>query len=65
MSRKNSTACSDLIVDLLSHYPLCKLVYGDKQVGVALGRPFKGFTQIEPTDRERPRDGDRLERLGL
>ena len=45
-------------------YPLCKLVYGDKQVGVAPERPFERFDQIEPLDRERPYDGDRLEHLG-
>ena len=50
--------------DRLSFYPLCKLVYGDKQVGVAPGRPFEGSNQIEPSDHEWPRDGDRLEHLG-
>ena len=38
--------------DRLSLYPLCKLVYGDKQVGVAPGRPFERFDQIEPSDYE-------------
>ena len=45
-------------------YPLCKLVYGDKQVGIAPGRSFERSDQIEPPDHERPRDGDRLECLG-
>ena len=49
--------------DQPSLYPLCKLIYGDKQVGVAPGRPFERFDQIEPPDRERPRDGDHLECL--
>ena len=44
--------------------PLCKLVYGDKQVGVAPGHPFEGSNQIKPLDRKWPGDGDRLERLG-
>ena len=42
-------------------YPLGKLVYGDKQVGIALGCSFEGSDQIEPPDRERPCDGDCLE----
>ena len=50
--------------DWLSLYPLCKLVYGDKQVRIAPGRPLERFDQIEPLDRERPHDGDRLECLG-
>ena len=50
--------------DRSSLYPLCKLVYGDKQVGVAPGHPFEGSNQIKPLDHEWPRDGDRLERLG-
>ena len=45
-------------------YPLGKLVYGDKQVGIAPGRSFERSDQIEPPDHERPRDGDRLECLG-
>ena len=45
-------------------YPFCKLVYGDKQVGIAPGRSFERFDQIEPPDHERPHDGDRLEYLG-
>ena len=31
-----------------SLYPLCKLVYGDKQVGVAPRRSFERIDQIEP-----------------
>ena len=50
--------------DRSSLYPLCKLVYGDKQVCIDLGRPLKRSDQIEPPDHERPRDGDRLECLG-
>ena len=42
----------------------CKLVYGDKQVGVTSGRPLERSNQIEPLDHERPRDGDHLECLG-
>ena len=45
-------------------YPLCKLVYGDKQVGVAPGRFFERSNQIESPDYEWPGDGDRLECLG-
>ena len=42
MSRKNIMACSDLIVEIgPSLYPLCELVYGDKQVGIAPGRSFE------------------------
>ena len=29
-------------------YPLCKLVYGDKQVGVTSRRPLERSNQIEP-----------------
>ena len=50
--------------DRSSLYPLCKLVYGDKQVRIALGRPLERSDQIEPLDHERPRYGDRLECLG-
>ena len=50
--------------DRSSLYPLCKLVYGDKQMRIAPGHPFERFDQIEPPDHERPRDGDRLECLG-
>ena len=50
--------------DQPSFYPLGKLVYGDKQVGVALGRLFEWSNQIESLDYEWPGDGDRLERLG-
>ena len=38
--------------DRPSFYPLCKLVYGDKQVGVALGRFFERSNQIEPPNHE-------------
>ena len=34
--------------DWSSLYPLCKLVYGDKQVRIAPGRPLKRSNQIEP-----------------
>ena len=50
--------------DQPSLYPLCELVYGDKQVGVGPGRPFKRSDQIEPLDREWPHNEDCLERLG-
>ena len=50
--------------DWPSFYPLCELVYGDKQVGVASGRPLERSDQIEPPDREWPRDRDCLECLG-
>ena len=50
--------------DRPSLYPLCKPVYGDKQVGIAPGRPFERSDQIKPLDCEWPRDGDRLECLG-
>ena len=36
--------------DRSSLYPLCKLVYGDKQVGIAPGRSFERFDQFEPPD---------------
>ena len=58
-------ACSDLIMEIGRASPLCKLVYIDKQVGIAPRRSFEGFDQIEPLDREWPRDGNRLERFGL
>ena len=35
--------------DRSSLYPLCKLVYSDKQVRIALGRPLERSDQIEPT----------------
>ena len=50
--------------DRSSLYPLCKLVYGDKQVRIAPRRPLERFDQIEPPDHEWPCDGDRLECLG-
>jgi len=34
--------------DRLSFYPLCKLIYGDKQVGVAPGRFLRGPTRLSP-----------------
>ena len=45
-------------------YPLCKLVYGDKQVGIAPGHSFARSNQIELPDHERPCDDDRRECLG-
>ena len=58
-------AWSDLIhEDRSSLYPLCKLVYGDKQVCIAPGCPLDMSDQIEPPDHERPCDGDCLECLG-
>ena len=50
--------------DRSSLYPLCKLIYGDKQVRIAPGRPLERSDQIEPPDHEWPRDGDCLECLG-
>ena len=50
--------------DRPSFYPLCELVYGDKQVGVASGRPLERFDQIEPPHHEWPCGRDRLECLG-
>ena len=50
--------------DQPSLYPLCKLIYGDKKVSVALGRPFERSDQIEPPDHEWPCDRDRLECFG-
>ena len=50
--------------DRSSLYPLCKLVYGDKQVRIAPRCPLERSDQIEPPDHERPRDGDHLECLG-
>ena len=50
--------------DRSSLYPLCKLVYGDKQVCISVRRPLERSDQIEPSDHEQPRDGDRLEYLG-
>ena len=50
--------------DWSSLYPLCKLVYSDKQVRIALGRPLERSNQIEPPDHEWPCDGDHLECLG-
>ena len=34
--------------DQSSLYPLCKLVYGDKQVHIAPGQPLERSDQIEP-----------------
>ena len=45
-------------------YPLRELVYGDKKVSIAPRRSFERSNQIEPPDREWPRDGNRLECLG-
>ena len=50
--------------DQPSLYPLCKLVYGDKQVRVALGCSFERSDHIKPLDHEWPHDGDRLDCLG-
>ena len=38
--------------DRSSLYPLCKLVYGDKQVRIAPRRPLKRSDQIKPLDHE-------------
>ena len=50
--------------DRSSLYPLCKLVYGDKQVHIAPGLALERSDQIRPPDHEWPCDGDRLECLG-
>ena len=50
--------------DRSSFYPLCKLIYGDKQVRIAPGHPLERSDQIEPLDREWPHDGDRFGVLG-
>ena len=50
--------------DRSSLYPLCKLVYIDKQVRIAPGCPLERFDKIGPPDYVRPCDGDRLECLG-
>ena len=50
--------------DQPSLYPHCKLVYGDKQVHIASGRPLERSNQIEPPDHKWPCDGDHLEHLG-
>ena len=50
--------------DRSSFYQLGKLIYGDKQVSVALGLLFEWSNQIESLDYEWAGDGDRLERLG-
>ena len=50
--------------DRSSLYLLCKLIYGDKKVHIALERPLERSDQIEPLDHEQPHDGDRLECLG-
>ena len=50
--------------DRPSLYPLCKLIYSDKQVRMAPRRSLERSDHIEPPDHERPRDGDRLECLG-
>ena len=50
--------------DRSSLYPLCKLVYGDKQVRIAPGHPLERSDQIKPLDHEHLGDGNRLECLG-
>ena len=50
--------------DRSSLYPLCKLVYGDKHMCIAPGRPLEMSDQIEPPNHKWPCDGDRLECLG-
>ena len=50
--------------DRQSLYPICKLVYDDKQVGVSSGRLLERSNQIMPLDHEGPCDGDHLECLG-
>ena len=50
--------------DRPSFYPLGKLVYGDKQLGVAPMRFFEWSNQIKPPDHQRPGDGNCLEHFG-
>ena len=50
--------------DRSSLYPLCKLVYSDKQVRIAPGHSLDRSDHIEPLDREWPHDGDRFGVLG-
>ena len=50
--------------DRSSLYPLCKLVYGDKQVCISPGHTLERSDHIEPRYYERTHDGDRLECLG-
>ena len=50
--------------DRLSLYALSKLVYDDKQVCIAPGRPLERSNQIEPPDHEWPCDGGCLECMG-
>ena len=50
--------------DLSSLYPLCKLVYGDKQVRISFGCPLERSDQIKSLDHEWLHDGDHLECLG-
>ena len=38
--------------DRSSLYPLCKLIYGDKQVRIAPGRSLERSNHIEPPHRE-------------
>jgi len=45
-------------------YPLCKLVYGNKQVRIAPRRSLKRPDHIKPPDHERPCDGDHFGVLG-
>ena len=50
--------------DRPSFYPLCELVYDDKEVGVSFRCLLERSNQIEPPDHEGPCDGDHLECLG-
>ena len=50
--------------DRSSLYPLCKLVYGDKQVRIGPGHAPERSDEIEPLDHEWPCDRDHLECLG-
>ena len=45
-------------------YPLSKVVYGNRQVRIALGPSLERSDHIEPLDRKWPHDGDCLECLG-
>ena len=50
--------------DQSSLYPLCKLVYSDKQVHITPRCSLERSNQIKPLDRKWPCDGDHLECLG-
>jgi hypothetical protein len=60
MSVKNITACSALRFAIVLD-PIGKLVDGNQQVGVAVGRFSQGPDDVQPPYGEGPYDGDCLE----